>query len=95
MPTSPPVPSVEPPMLPRSAVLSSGDACEHRHWGLLWSSVRGREALYWTGGTHANTATGAFGGAPYGTTKPCTGLRRIRTPPPGPSVELPMGPRTA
>ena len=41
-------------------------------------------------------STGAFGGAPYGATKRCPGWgRRMRTPPLGPSVELPMGPRNA
>eukprot|EP00959_Pyramimonas_sp_CCMP1952_P177841 3716921-Pyramimonas_sp.AAC.1 len=48
------------------------------------------------GETHANAATGAFGGAPHGATKHCTGWRRrVRTPPLGPSVELPLGPRSS
>ena len=38
----------------------------------------------------------AFGGVPYGATKRCPGLgKRMRAPPLGPSVELPMGPRNA
>eukprot|EP00959_Pyramimonas_sp_CCMP1952_P418853 8774215-Pyramimonas_sp.AAC.1 len=43
---------------------------------------------------YADTATGAFGGAPYGLTKRCTGLgKRMRTPPLGPSVGPLWGPR--
>eukprot|EP00959_Pyramimonas_sp_CCMP1952_P438844 9187738-Pyramimonas_sp.AAC.1 len=38
----------------------------------------------------------AFGGAPYGATRRCTGWRgRMRPRPPGPSVEVPTGPRSA
>eukprot|EP00959_Pyramimonas_sp_CCMP1952_P069358 1447279-Pyramimonas_sp.AAC.1 len=38
----------------------------------------------------------AFGGAPYGSTKRCIGPGgRIRTPPLGPSLGLPMRPRSA
>eukprot|EP00959_Pyramimonas_sp_CCMP1952_P061226 1279699-Pyramimonas_sp.AAC.1 len=45
---------------------------------------------------HANVATEAFGGAPYGATKRCTELgRRMWTPPLGPSAEPPTGPRSA
>ena len=45
---------------------------------------------------HANAATGAFAGAPYGASKrvrgvPKLGWNRMRTQPLGPSVELPMG----
>eukprot|EP00959_Pyramimonas_sp_CCMP1952_P058424 1220391-Pyramimonas_sp.AAC.1 len=59
-------------MGPRSAVLRGGDACEHPLWGY--------EALSWAGKTHANTPTGAFGGAPYGATKRCLARkRRMRT----------------
>ena len=36
-------PSVELPMGPRNAVLGGGDACEHPHWGLRWSSLWGHE----------------------------------------------------
>eukprot|EP00959_Pyramimonas_sp_CCMP1952_P120722 2523934-Pyramimonas_sp.AAC.1 len=39
MRTPPLGPSVELPMEPRIAVLDGGDACEHRHWGLRWSSL--------------------------------------------------------
>eukprot|EP00959_Pyramimonas_sp_CCMP1952_P456975 9474059-Pyramimonas_sp.AAC.1 len=43
---------------------------------------------------HVITATGAFGRAPYGATKRCTGWRRhMWSQPLGPSVELPMGPQ--
>eukprot|EP00959_Pyramimonas_sp_CCMP1952_P417641 8750060-Pyramimonas_sp.AAC.1 len=59
---------------------------ERRHWGLRWSSPWGHEALYLLGETHVNTATGAFGGTPYGATKRCTACgRRMRTPPLRPS----------
>eukprot|EP00959_Pyramimonas_sp_CCMP1952_P365785 7660635-Pyramimonas_sp.AAC.1 len=61
--------SGEPRMVPRNAVLGGGDACELRHWDLRWSSLWGHEALCWAGETHANCATGTFGGAPYGATK--------------------------
>eukprot|EP00959_Pyramimonas_sp_CCMP1952_P435788 9125625-Pyramimonas_sp.AAC.1 len=92
----PPGPSVERPMGPRSAVLGVGNACGHPHWGLWWSSVWGHETLCWAWETHAAPLIGAFGGAPYGATKRCA-VRggRMRTPPLGPSVELPMGPRSA
>eukprot|EP00959_Pyramimonas_sp_CCMP1952_P293981 6148379-Pyramimonas_sp.AAC.1 len=83
-------------MGPRSAGLSGEDACEHRHWGLRWSSPWGHKALYWTGDTHASTTTDSFGGALYGVTKYCSGWgRHMRTPPLRPSVELPLGPRRA
>ena len=49
--------------------------------------------------THATPAIGAFGGAPYGATILVRGVQkwtrsRMRTRPLGPSVELPMGPRS-
>eukprot|EP00959_Pyramimonas_sp_CCMP1952_P446804 9355539-Pyramimonas_sp.AAC.1 len=46
------------------------------------------------GETHADTDTDtrAFGEAPHGATKRCTGWgKRMRTPPPQPSVEPPYG----
>eukprot|EP00959_Pyramimonas_sp_CCMP1952_P144602 3026522-Pyramimonas_sp.AAC.1 len=44
----------------------------------------------------ANTAAEAFGGAPSGPTKRCTGRRkRMRTPPLGSSVGLLVVPRSA
>eukprot|EP00959_Pyramimonas_sp_CCMP1952_P386450 8099088-Pyramimonas_sp.AAC.1 len=46
----------------------AGDACGRCHCGLRWSSLRGHEALYWVGLTHAGGAAVAFGGAPYGAT---------------------------
>merc|ERR1712091_640988 len=96
MRTPPLGPSVELPMGPRNAVLGGGDACGHPHLGLRWSSLWGHETLSWVGDTHADTPTGAFGGAPYGATKRCPGWgRRMWTPPLGPSVELTMGPRNA
>eukprot|EP00959_Pyramimonas_sp_CCMP1952_P280486 5863022-Pyramimonas_sp.AAC.1 len=54
-----------------------------------------RNALLCTGwGDACEHPTGAFGGAPYGATTRCIMWgRRMRTPPLGPSVELPMGPR--
>ena len=47
---------------------------------------------------HVDAPTGAFGGAPYGATKRGRGVPdgtrvTMRTPPLGPSVELPTGPR--
>merc|ERR1712147_225645 len=76
------------------AELGVRDACGRQHWGLRWSSLWGHETLSWAYGTHAGGSTGAFGGAPYGATKPCTGRSgRMRAAALGPSVELPMGPR--
>ena len=43
--------------------------------GLGWSSLWGYETLSWVGETHANCATGAFGGAPYGSTKRGRGVQ--------------------
>ena len=50
-------------------------------------------------GTHVSAATGAFGGAPHGATNRVRGVPKwggaaMRPVPLGPSVELPMGPRT-
>ena len=73
-------------------------SCEYRRWEyrIRWSSLWGHETLYWVGESHANCATGTFGGAPDGATKRCTGLgNRMRAAPLGPSVELLMGPRNA
>eukprot|EP00959_Pyramimonas_sp_CCMP1952_P244042 5101446-Pyramimonas_sp.AAC.1 len=82
-------------MGPRSAVLAGADACDHSHWSVRWSSLWGHDTLYCVARTHVVTATGAFGGAPYGVTKWCTGWRgRMWSQPLGPSVELPMGPRS-
>eukprot|EP00959_Pyramimonas_sp_CCMP1952_P083249 1739897-Pyramimonas_sp.AAC.1 len=54
--------------------------------------IRDRRCTGWEGDAHANAAAGAFGGAPYGATKRCTGQwQGIRALPLGPSVELPMG----
>merc|ERR1712153_238645 len=82
----------------RTAPLGVGDACGRQHWGLRWSSLWGHETLHWVGETHANCATGTFGGAPYGATQRCTGWgKRMRcrhadcAAPLGPSLELPMG----
>eukprot|EP00959_Pyramimonas_sp_CCMP1952_P444298 9302240-Pyramimonas_sp.AAC.1 len=48
------------------------------------------------GGPHADCANGTFGGAPSGATKRCAGCGcPMRTAPLGPSVELPLGPRSA
>eukprot|EP00959_Pyramimonas_sp_CCMP1952_P223249 4667137-Pyramimonas_sp.AAC.1 len=74
----------------------AGPPCERRNWSPGCGSLWGHEALYWVGETHANTATEAFGGTPYWATKRCTGRgRRMRTPPLRPSVELPLGQRSA
>eukprot|EP00959_Pyramimonas_sp_CCMP1952_P446757 9354679-Pyramimonas_sp.AAC.1 len=61
--------SVELPVGPRHAVLSWKCARGRRHWGIRWSSLWGHEALCWVGEAHVDTATGAFGGDPYGATK--------------------------
>ena len=85
-------------MGPRNAVPGGGDACEHRHWGLRWSSLWGHETLSWAGETHASAASGALGGAPYGATNrlrgvPKWGVAHMRAVPLGPYVELPIVPR--
>eukprot|EP00959_Pyramimonas_sp_CCMP1952_P223796 4679396-Pyramimonas_sp.AAC.2 len=71
MRTPPLGPSVEHPMGPRIAVLTGRDACEHCHWGHRWSSLWGHNTLDWAEETHANTTTGAFGGATYGAGTTC------------------------
>ena len=56
--------------------------CERSHWGPRWSSLWGHEprercaemGLRWAGRTHANCATGAFGGAPHGATNRVRGV---------------------
>eukprot|EP00959_Pyramimonas_sp_CCMP1952_P364777 7639002-Pyramimonas_sp.AAC.1 len=53
-------------MGPRSAVLGGEDARGRRHGDLLWGSKWGHEALYWVRETHADCATGTFGGASMG-----------------------------
>eukprot|EP00959_Pyramimonas_sp_CCMP1952_P416661 8729458-Pyramimonas_sp.AAC.1 len=56
------------------------DACERVHWDLRWNSVRGTDAC--VGRTHANVATGAFGGASHRATRRCTRWGgRMRTSP--------------
>eukprot|EP00959_Pyramimonas_sp_CCMP1952_P325622 6815201-Pyramimonas_sp.AAC.1 len=87
-------PSVKLPMGPRNVLLGVADACGHPHWGFRWSSQWGHETLYWVWRTHAGPPTGAFGGAPNGATKRCTGCGgRTRAPPMEPSLELPVWPR--
>ena len=66
---------------------------------LLWGHDPREECAEMARGRHANSATGAFGGAPYGATILVRGVPKwggapMRTLPLGPSVELPMGPRT-
>ena len=84
------------------AEMGAGKACGRSHWGLRWSFLWGHETcegcakMGWR--RHARSATGAFGGAPYGATKrvrgvPEWGWNRMRAQPLEPSVELPMGPR--
>ena len=88
--------------VPKWGSMGGADACEHPHWGLRWSSLWGHEPSEWCAkmgrSPHANPATGAFGGAPYGATNrvrgaPKWGGAAMRTLPLGPSVEPPMGPR--
>eukprot|EP00959_Pyramimonas_sp_CCMP1952_P424668 8894854-Pyramimonas_sp.AAC.1 len=55
---------------PRNDVVGGGGECESLHWSLRWSPPWDHEALYRVGETHADTASGAFGAAPYGATKP-------------------------
>eukprot|EP00959_Pyramimonas_sp_CCMP1952_P104829 2191142-Pyramimonas_sp.AAC.1 len=59
--------SVELPSGPPDAALSRRDAGEAMgpQNAVLDGALWGHEAQYWVGETHANTATGAFGGAPY------------------------------
>ena len=65
-------------MGPRSAVLGVADACGHLHWGPRWSSLWGHETCEGCAEMrvelHADPATGAFGGAPYGATKRVRGV---------------------
>ena len=75
----------------------------HCGYRFRWSSLWGHEPCEgcaemgrWR---HADALAGAFGGVFYGATKrvrgaPKWGWNRMRTLPLGPSVELPMGPRT-
>eukprot|EP00959_Pyramimonas_sp_CCMP1952_P186251 3894672-Pyramimonas_sp.AAC.1 len=56
-------------------MLGGGDASGHRHWGPRLSSLWGHETLCCVGETHADTATGAFGGAVLGGGDAC-GHRR-------------------
>eukprot|EP00959_Pyramimonas_sp_CCMP1952_P272919 5705151-Pyramimonas_sp.AAC.1 len=51
----------------RNAVLGGGNACEHRYWGLRWSSLWDHETLCLAGGIHANTPT-SWAGATYANT---------------------------
>ena len=67
--------------MPKRKCGGRGNACGLGHWGLRWNSLWGYETLYWVcwnghavgGETHVDLATGAFGGAPYGAMKRCTG----------------------
>ena len=60
------------------ADLGAGDACERSHWDLQWSSLWGHETCEGCAerarGRHADAATGAFGGAPYGAAKRVRGV---------------------
>ena len=73
--------------------------CRRSHWGLRWSSLWGHETCEGCArrgpNHHADAATGAFGGAPYGATERVRGAPKwggggMRALPLGPSVELPM-----
>ena len=84
--------------------MGAGTTCGRTRWGHWWSSLGGTKRVRglpkWRRRCHANPATGAFGGAPYGATIRVKGAlkwgwNRVRTLPLGPSVELPMGPRSA
>eukprot|EP00959_Pyramimonas_sp_CCMP1952_P010911 228675-Pyramimonas_sp.AAC.1 len=89
-------PSVELLVGPRSAALGGVGACGLCHWSLRWSSLWGHDTLSWVAVTHADPASGTFGGAPYGATKCCPGWRgRMRPVALEPSMELPVGPRSA
>ena len=81
-----------------------GPAYGSSYLSLRWSSLWGhdpREGCAEMGrGRHANPATGAFGGAPYGATILVRGVPkwcgpRMRALLLKPSVELPMGPRSS
>eukprot|EP00959_Pyramimonas_sp_CCMP1952_P234939 4909131-Pyramimonas_sp.AAC.1 len=55
------------------AYMGGVDACGPCHWNLRWSSLWGHGTLSLVALTHADPATGAFGGALYGATKRCPG----------------------
>ena len=74
--------------------------CGYRfRWSSLWGH-KPREGCAKMGRwRHADPPAGAFGGAPYGATNRVRGVPKLgggamRTLPLGPSVVLPMGPRT-
>ena len=78
--------------------------CGPSRWGLRWSSLWGHEPRQGCAKMgrrcHADPLAGAFGGAPYWATNRVSGVPKwgggaMRTFPPGPSVELLMGPRSA
>eukprot|EP00959_Pyramimonas_sp_CCMP1952_P032259 677155-Pyramimonas_sp.AAC.1 len=69
MRTAPRRPLVGLHMGPRNAVLGGGDSCGLRHGDPWWGSIWGHETLYCVKETHADCATGTFGGAPCGATK--------------------------
>eukprot|EP00959_Pyramimonas_sp_CCMP1952_P225339 4712626-Pyramimonas_sp.AAC.1 len=62
--------------------MGGGTTCGRCHWGLRWSSVWGHGACEWCTRMevelHAGAATGAFGGAPLGTTKHARGAPKWR-----------------
>ena len=62
--------------------MDCGDACERCHLDPRWSSLWGHEPCEGVpkcvAGTHANGATGTFGGAPYETTKRVRGVPKQR-----------------
>ena len=81
-------------------------SCEYRVVGTAFgggpygATTLARGAPKWGGAAMANTATRAFDGAPYGAAILVRGVPkwaggRMRTQPPGPSLELPMGPRSS
>ena len=75
--------------------------CEYRiRWNSLWGHETCEGCAEMGRRCHANFPIGALGGAPFGATKRVRGVPKwgggaMRTFPLGPSVELPMGPRSA
>ena len=86
------------------AEMGGGTPCEPCRWGLrwcsLWVTILVRGVPKRAGGRHANPVAGAFRRAPCGATILVRGVPKwpeaaMRTLPLGPSVELPMGPRSS
>eukprot|EP00959_Pyramimonas_sp_CCMP1952_P181273 3790505-Pyramimonas_sp.AAC.1 len=107
MRTPPLGPSVELTVRPRTVSGACrhgrGDACGRGHWSLRWNSLWGHETYdrcaEMSGGTRANTATGAVRGAPCEATSrvrgvpTCVAGTHANTATVAFFVELPMRPR--